>query len=1428
MSLEQSFATCFNSSFNSNKASFGGVFLLKGNSELNVSKCSFVNNTAQYNGGVINSWYSRANFNSSIFIDNSATYGGVSYDVNNSYMIFNNSLFENNTAGATANNIYSVTTDLTVKNSIVLDSNNKTSIYCYNDSYVLDGNWWGVNNPRFEILTNGIMPNNWRLLKVNSTKSGAKYRLNVSINGLSDSTVTKCELMDRNIYFESSGGTFNIYSSTISSSIYNEYSGLLDDAMIIVDNEVLSPSTKTIPYLYVRDISTKINDNTTITVKCNPDITGMVEVRVNSSILTTLNPANGIAEYTHVFNSTWNVGRYDLIVSLRDDSGYANLTCRSILNINDNYNTTVTLIDALNKKVVEEENIIIPSSYDARDYGYVTSVKDQASSGSCWAFGTLVALESAVLKSYGEYSDLSANHMKNTLKRYSLYGDMYGEPDDGNNDLVSAAYIAGWLGPVTEEEDAYDDHSIMSPTLNSTIHVQDIYFIPARTSATDNDAIKLAIMKYGSVSTDIYAYTSGTNSYFTGYGINHCISIVGWDDNYSRYNFYGYPNRKVPDGNGAWIIKNSWGTGIGNGGYQYISYYDTSFGGIWQDPNYVYVMYNMAFPLNESETYSNIYQHETISNYMDFLTPSAWVRNVYKAEKNESIAAVGTFIYEDCDYEVHVYVNDRLCYSQNGTVLQEGFRTIKLDNYIPVIEGDVFRVDFKLKAHVGDYTVVTLQNTDIYRSFSKANQSFISTDGENWIDLYTDYDNLKNTAACLKVYTKETPVIYSTIEKTDSYYITTQTKNLNTSTGRLSYKINDEYYKDGNSNIIYVEVTGDGRYNIQIPSKNINQYEYNVTVIFENSDYVIIENITIVTASKNVTLTPGKLTYFVDEEQNMSVRVEIENNTYNTVLNSGVVLLYDTNGAIINKSNVHNANADFTMNLDAGTYNYTLYYRGSYAYNSEYRNITLNVIKHPVTIKITNITKKTIDDVTQIEGIALYDQDKALINAQLSMAINGKEVIVITDNSGKFNCSYEIETVGKIGITVTFDENATYDGASNYTEFTSKKHTTSITINNMSDIALGDSVEISGKLHDEKRNNVANATIDIYVNNNKVASVKTNQNGIYNCIYTTTTMGVNNITSIFRGNEKYTNTSGKKSFTIQQRNTKLTINPIQNLYYNDKYTITGKFTDINGNPIARNRITITLNNYNYYNTTDNTGIYTYHFTAISPGVNNVVVSWGGTTGTAEYRPSNATSSFNVQSKATRLTVNAIGDMSYRDSYVVSGVFMDVNGVPLTGSRIGIRVNNVSYYNTTDKSGVFVYHLTAVSPGVNSVVVSWGGAAGNGKYRPSNATTTFNVEAKSTKISIDPINNVSYNTNYTITGKFTDINGKPLTGSRIAIKVNNKYYYTTTDMTGTYTYHLTATLTGINNITVSWGGTTGSAKYKPANATRTFTVIAKST
>ena len=116
------------------------------------------------------------------------------------------------------------------------------------------------------------------------------------------------------------------------------------------------------------------------------------------------------------------------------------------------------------------------------------------------------------------------------------------------------------LGPILENDDLHDDKSTISPIINSILHIQNILFLK-RDNYTDNDAIKKALMQYGA-DFNFYRfynnYISGNNYYcYNTMDCNHAVAIVGWDDNYSKSNFKWSSSI---EGDGAWIVKNSWGS----------------------------------------------------------------------------------------------------------------------------------------------------------------------------------------------------------------------------------------------------------------------------------------------------------------------------------------------------------------------------------------------------------------------------------------------------------------------------------------------------------------------------------------------------------------------------------------------------------------------------------------------------------------------------------------------------------------------------------------------------------------------------------------------------------------------------------------------------------------------------------------------------
>ncbi|HTP65774.1 MAG TPA: C1 family peptidase, partial [Geobacteraceae bacterium] len=221
----------------------------------------------------------------------------------------------------------------------------------------------------------------------------------------------------------------------------------------------------------------------------------------------------------------------------------------------------------------------LPSSLDLRQQSKMTPVRNQGSCESCWTFATLGSLESSLMP--GESRTFSTNNVKN-LNGFDLAICAPG------SSAIAAAYLVRWgtgwqAGPVNDSDDPYDKDK-PNPTsvfgLPVQKHVQNINIYPGRqiTAAPgfDNTTLKNALVTdgpmYTSMRWDPAYYKSATSAFYyngTG-GTNHAVVLAGWDDNFPASNF-----NVTPPGNGAFLIKNSWGTSFGTGGYFWISYYDT-------------------------------------------------------------------------------------------------------------------------------------------------------------------------------------------------------------------------------------------------------------------------------------------------------------------------------------------------------------------------------------------------------------------------------------------------------------------------------------------------------------------------------------------------------------------------------------------------------------------------------------------------------------------------------------------------------------------------------------------------------------------------------------------------------------------------------------------------------------------------------------
>jgi hypothetical protein len=276
-----------------------------------------------------------------------------------------------------------------------------------------------------------------------------------------------------------------------------------------------------------------------------------------------------------------------------------------------------------------------------------------------------------------------------------------------------------------------------------------------------------------------------------------------------------------------------------------------------------------------------------------------------------------------------------------------------------------------------------------------------------------------------------------------------------------------------------------------------------------------------------------------------------------------------------------------------------------------------------------------------------------------------------------------------------------------------------MTINNVASVLVGQKVIISGKFSDVDGVALRNSRVSVNVNGN-VFTVKTDDNGVYALNYTTTKVGVNNLTVSYGGNVRYSATSTRATFNVLSRATYITINKIATVAFTDNVTIRGVFKNSLGVGLRNSRVAVKVNGVSTLVKTDDDGCFIFSCRASVVGVNNVTISYGGS---SNYDGTSNSTKFNVVRKKVKLTINKINSVSVGKNVIISGKFMDIDGVALRNSQVTINVNGVIYIVKTDDNGFYTYTYKTNIVGTNNITASYGG---NLRYGSNSTKLTFVV------------------------------------------------------------------------------------------------------
>lgn len=448
---------------------------------------------------------------------------------------------------------------------------------------------------------------------------------------------------------------------------------------------------------------------------------------------------------------------------------------------------------------------VLESRYSSYEEGYVPAVRDQRNMNICWAFGINCAMEASMLRNNIGNDTKDTINLSELQMAYYFYhrvtdplgltegdsntltsGNNANYLNIGGNNLFTVNDLISWQTPHDESTDpksfaeindqvdnaiepyknaSKEEYNLVlddaisdaakdltfetDPNIvygNNPAHVQGYYIF----NNNDRNEIKQAIKDYGALSMDYYddpAYYNGTSYYCSEWDTgtdasNHCVALIGWDDEYDKSNF-----KTNPGIDGAWICRNSWGSDnnyTDKNGIFYISYADKSFS---HDNTLI------ALRLEEKDNYAYNYQYDGSSSSLLKIPGAYTYSNIFTVQGDvpQAIEAVGVGVAStNTSFDIQIYKNVRGSSDPtNGTLVSEastkgkmtyyGFDTIKLNSPVTVYPGEQYsvvvrfsqsRANMMLDSSTSPYSGYWIRFTNMLHS----GQSFIKENGQ-WYDL---------------------------------------------------------------------------------------------------------------------------------------------------------------------------------------------------------------------------------------------------------------------------------------------------------------------------------------------------------------------------------------------------------------------------------------------------------------------------------------------------------------------------------------------------------------------------------------------------------------------------------------------------------------------------------------------------------------------